>query len=135
MITVGLVPWSLDRPGLTSGFVPDKIAADLDFLSVHIYPEKAKVAAAVEIVKAFAAAGKPVVIEETFTLKCSAHELEQFIDQSRPYAAGWIGFYWGQTPSELRPPKTIPQTLTLHWLELFQRKTPQILAPPTAPHP
>ena len=43
LITVGLVDWSLDRPGLTSGFVPDKIAADLDFISVHLYPEKGKV--------------------------------------------------------------------------------------------
>jgi hypothetical protein len=43
MITVGLVDWSLDMPGLTSGFVPDKIADDLDFISVHIYPEKSKV--------------------------------------------------------------------------------------------
>jgi len=34
---VGLVDWSLDRPGLTSGFVPEKIAADLDFLCVHLY--------------------------------------------------------------------------------------------------
>jgi len=36
LITVGLVPWSLDKPGLTSGFVPDKIAAELDFEAVHI---------------------------------------------------------------------------------------------------
>jgi Cellulase (glycosyl hydrolase family 5) len=31
LITVGLVDWSLDRPGLTSGFVPEKVADDLDF--------------------------------------------------------------------------------------------------------
>ena len=35
--------WSLDRPGLTSGFVPEKVADDLDFVSVHLYPEKGKV--------------------------------------------------------------------------------------------
>src|SRR5262249_15226503 len=29
LITVGLVDWSLDRPGLTSGFVPKEIADDL----------------------------------------------------------------------------------------------------------
>jgi hypothetical protein len=43
LITVGLVDWSLDRPGLTSGLVPDKIVDDLDFLCVHLYPEKGKV--------------------------------------------------------------------------------------------
>ncbi len=43
LITVGLVDWSLDRKGLTSGFVPEKVAPDLDFLCVHIYPERGKV--------------------------------------------------------------------------------------------
>ena len=43
LVTVGLVDWSLDRPGLTSGFVPKVIAPELDFLAVHIYPEKGKV--------------------------------------------------------------------------------------------
>lgn len=40
LITVGLVDWSLDRPGLRSGFVPEKVVADLDFLSVHLYPKQ-----------------------------------------------------------------------------------------------
>ena len=43
LITVGLVPWSLDRPGLTSGFVPKEIAPELDFIAVHQYPEKGKI--------------------------------------------------------------------------------------------
>jgi hypothetical protein len=129
LITVGLVPWSLDRPGLTSGFVPDKLVGDLDFIAMHIYPEKGKVDEAIETVKGFAAVGKPVVIEETFTLKCSAAELEQFVDRSRPYATGWIGFYWGRTPDEICPAKTIPEALTLSWLKLFQKKTPEILSP------
>jgi hypothetical protein len=34
LLTVGLVDWSLDRKGLTSGFVPEKVAGDLDFVSV-----------------------------------------------------------------------------------------------------
>ena len=122
LITVGLVPWSLDRPGLTSGFVPEKIADRLDFIAMHIYPEKGKVAEAIETVKGFAAVGKPVVIEEMFTLKCGADELGRFIDESRPFATGWIGFYWGRTPAEYRPPKTISEALTLSWLELFQSK-------------
>ena len=83
LITVGLVPWSLDRPGMTSGFVPERIAADLDFIAMHLYPEKGKVDEAIETLKGFAAAGKPVVIEELFTLKCGADELGQFIDESR----------------------------------------------------
>jgi Cellulase (glycosyl hydrolase family 5) len=126
LITVGLVPWSLDRPGLTSGFVPDEIAGEIDFIAMHMYPENGKVADALETVKAFAAVGKPVIIEETFTLKCDAKQLEQFINQSRKHATGWIGFYWGRMPDEYRPPQTIPEAFTLSWLELFQRMTPEI---------
>ena len=122
LITVGLVPWSLDRPGLTSGFVSEKIADDLDFIAMHLYPERGKVDEAINTLKGFASIGKPVVIEEMFTLKCGAVELGQFIDQSRQYATGWIGFYWGKTPEEIRPAKTIPEALTLSWLELFQIK-------------
>jgi glycerophosphoryl diester phosphodiesterase len=127
LVTVGLVPWSLDRPGLTSGFAPEKIAADLDFIAVHIYPEKGKPDEAIDTLKGFAAVGKPVVIEEIFPLKCDAQELGRFIDQSRRYAAGWIGFYWGKTPDEIRPAKTISEAITLGWLELFREKTPHIL--------
>jgi hypothetical protein len=38
------------------------------------------------------------------------------------HAAGWIGFYWGRTPEELRRSTAISDALTLGWLELFQRK-------------
>jgi hypothetical protein len=48
-------------------------------------------------------------------------------DQSRKHATGWIGFYWGKTPDQLRPAKTISESITLSWLELFQVKTPQML--------
>ena len=53
LVTVGLVDWSLDRPGLTSGFVPEKIAGDLDFICVHLYPEKGKLDEALETLKGF----------------------------------------------------------------------------------
>lgn len=121
LITVGLVPWSLDRPGLTSGFIPKEIAPELDFLAVHIYPEKDKLDEALTTLAGFSV-GKPVVIEEIFPLKCSSEELSQFLDQSRKHATGWIGFYWGQTPDELHQSGTIPDALTLSWLELFQQK-------------
>jgi Cellulase (glycosyl hydrolase family 5) len=121
LITVGLVDWSLDRPGLTSGFVPDKIAAPLDFFCVHLYPEKGKGEQALKTLAGFAL-GKPVVVEETFPLRCSAEELEKFIDGSKKTACGWIGFYWGRPPEELRQSKEMGDALTLAWLELFQRK-------------
>jgi hypothetical protein len=121
LITVGLVDWSLDRPGLTSGFVPTKIADDLDFISVHLYPKKGKVDEALKTLAGFAV-GKPVLIEETFPLACSPKELEDFIERSKKHASGWIGFYWGKSPEELRLSKTISDALTLGWLELFEKK-------------
>jgi hypothetical protein len=123
LITVGLVPWSLERPGLTSGFVPERIAEDLDFLSVHIYPERGKLEEALETLAGFAV-GKPVVIEEMFPLHSSPEDLERFIARSREKAAGWIGFYWGKTPDECRASKEIADHLTLGWLELFQKGAP-----------
>jgi len=123
LITVGLVPWSLDRPGLTSGFVPAEISADLDFLSVHVYPEDAKPREALEVL-AGCAVGKPVVVEETFPLQCSPTAFEQFLLESRRYAAGWIGFYWGKTPEECRRSDQISDHLLLAWLERFQKGPP-----------
>ncbi|MBW3597712.1 MAG: cellulase family glycosylhydrolase [Planctomycetes bacterium] len=124
LVTVGLVPWSLDRPGLTSGFAPQRILDELDFIAVHIYPEKDKIDEAMETLKGFSL-GKPVVIEETFPLKCSPEELSQFFEKSVDIADGWIGFYWGQTPEELRPASTIGEAITAGWLDLFQNGPPR----------
>ncbi|HEY7159116.1 MAG TPA: cellulase family glycosylhydrolase [Gemmataceae bacterium] len=125
LITVGLVDWSLDRPGLTSGFIPEKIAADLDFLSVHIYPKKGKIDEALKTLAGFAV-GKPVLIEETFPLSCPIEELGEFFDGSKKTVAGWIGFYWGQSAEELRDAKTFGDVLTRQWLEFFVKRRPRV---------
>jgi hypothetical protein len=121
LITVGLVDWSLDRKGLTSGFVPAKVVEELDFVSVHLYPVKGKVDEALKTLAGFAV-GKPVLIEETFPLSCSLDELAEFVDGSKKHAAGWVGFYWGQPPAELRRSREIGDAITLGWLEFFQKR-------------
>ncbi len=121
LITVGLVDWSLDRPGLTSGFVPEKVAGDLDFLSVHLYPETGKIDEALKTLAGFAV-GKPVLIEETFPLKCSMDEFGLFVERSDKHAGGWIGFYWGTPPEELRRSKKICDVVMLDWLEFFKAR-------------
>jgi Cellulase (glycosyl hydrolase family 5) len=125
LVTVGLVDWSLDRPGLTSGFVPKAVVDELDFLAVHLYPQARQVDAAIETLKGFAV-GKPVLVEETFPLKCSAAELEAFLEKSQGVAAGWIGFYWGKPPAELRKSKAIGDAITLGWLEVFAKRGREI---------
>jgi len=122
LITVGLVPNSLDRPGLTSGFIPEKVAGRLDFLAVHIYPQQGKLPQALKTLEGFQAVGKLVVIEEIFPLRCDADELGRFLEKSKPLVAGWIGFYWGRRPDEYREPQTPADQATLSWLELFQAK-------------
>ncbi len=121
LVTVGLVPWSLDRPGLTSGFVPEEIAPELDFIAVHLYPARDRIMEELETLSGFAV-GKPVVIEEMFPLNCPLPKFERFLDESTKTASGWIGFYWGKTPEECRQANTIHDAIVLNWLELFQRR-------------
>ncbi|HUE73279.1 MAG TPA: cellulase family glycosylhydrolase [Pirellulaceae bacterium] len=129
LITVGLVDWSLDRPGLTSGFVPSEVAGKLDFLCIHLYPETGKLDEQLQTLAGFAAVGKPVVIEETFALKCSLADFNKFLDGSKKDAGGWIGFYWGKTPAELAEGKTFVDALLLAWLENFQKRGAEFRRP------
>ncbi|MCA9055693.1 MAG: cellulase family glycosylhydrolase, partial [Planctomycetaceae bacterium] len=128
LVTVGLVPWSLKRPGLQSGFEPEVVTGSLDFVAVHLYPEAGKLDEALETLRGFDV-GKPVVIEETFTLKCGGDQLRDFIRQSRGVADGWIGFYWGVTPAEYAEEKSLPAAITMSWLTLFQELGPEMSRP------
>ena len=123
LITVGLVDWSLPRPGLDSAFHPAVVAPELDFLSVHLYPERGKVNDALDTLRAFQV-GKPVVIEEIFPLKCSIAEFDDFFRRATPHAAGWMGFYWGRTPEECRRSREMKDAFMLGWLEWFQKQQP-----------
>jgi glutamate racemase len=121
LITVGFVDWSLDRPGLTSGFDPKKVAENLDFLAVHIYPKTGKVEDALTTLDGFQI-GKPVIIEETFPLGCSLEDMDQFIDQAGDRSSGWISFYWGRTLEELQTPTTIGDAIMAKWLARFSAR-------------
>jgi hypothetical protein len=118
LITVGLVDWSLERPGLTSGFVPDSTCAALDFLSVHLYPEKGRHARDLSILKGFSV-GKPLVLEETYPLNCSVSELAAFLKSARPRLAGAFSFYWGRPLSELKRSPLISDAMLAQWMEAF----------------
>ncbi len=130
LITVGLLPWT-PKWGHLSGFVPETIAPELDFLSVHIYPKRGKVGDALTVLKQFAV-GKPVVIEETFPLSCSVDDLEDFLKQSRVVACGWMGHYDGMPIEQLEAVRksktiTIGQATYLEWLKLFRRLRPEMV--------
>jgi hypothetical protein len=124
LITVGSLPFSNG-----AGFVPSEVAKDLDYLSVHIYPGEGKVDDSLALLRSFLV-GKPVVVEETFPLTIGFDGFKDFLRRSRPLAAGWIGFYWGKTLTELTPPKTIADAILKGWLEIFGEFNPNAAARP-----
>lgn len=130
-ITVGLVDWSLDEPGaLFSGITPEVVAEELDFVAVHLYPEAGRVDAALATVRRFQVGTKPVIVEETFPLKCAGAEFARFGDAVRDTTGGLVGFYWGEDRAELGRQGTIAADLTAAWLDYFARA-----APPAPPAP
>lgn len=138
LVTVGLLPWD-PKWKFLSGFEPEEVAPEMDFVCVHIYPQAGTVPEAIEGLKKFAV-GKPVVIEETFPLTCSADELRQFFVASKPIARGWVGHYDGQPIEELerlRREKKIgvSQGVYLSWLELFRDMTAEMTTETTGPRP
>ncbi len=122
LITIGMLPmWGLSPPA---------VGPALDFIAVHIYPEKRKTDEALETLKRFDL-GKPILVEETFPLSCGVPELRQFLLRSRGLAAGWIGHYPYESSAELESLRkskkiTISQSLYLSWFELFREIGPEM---------
>lgn len=123
MITVGVIPWALVFPKAKPLFYSPAAGAPLDYVSVHFYPERGQVDKAIEALRVYEV-GKPLVVEEMFPLKCSADELLEFVDRSRPYADGWVSFYWGQSIEECRQRGDMGGAITAAWLEKFQKNAP-----------
>lgn len=128
LITVGLLPW-IPQWGFFSGFVPKKIAPDLDFIAVHIYPDSKHPDEAMEALRK-CRVGKPVVIEETFPLSCSAAQEETFLLDSKTLACGWLGHYDGYNLKEFdtlaRGGKLTPaQAIYREWERLFVKLKPE----------
>ncbi len=128
MITVGVIPWAHTFPGAKPIFYAKDVGADLDFVSVHFYPQKDQVDKALAALAVYEV-GKPVVIEETSPLYCGIRQFDDFVDRSAKIADGYVGFYWGQTIAECRQRKNdIGAGIMAEWLEYFRGKTPEILA-------
>jgi hypothetical protein len=127
LITVGVIPWAMVFPGAKPLFNGPDVGQNLDFVSVHFYPEKDQIEKALTALAVYNV-GKPLVIEEMFPLKCGTEQLDEFITRSRPMADGWIGFYWGKTIEDYeRGNGGIAEAITRGWLEYFRKKTPVML--------
>ena len=118
MITVGVIPWVHTFPKAKPLFYSNEVSENLDFVSVHFYPKKGEVDKALTALSAYDI-GKPLVIEEMFPLQCGIEELAAFIDDSRSFVDGYIGFYWGKTIDEYNEKSDIPSAITKSWLKYF----------------
>jgi hypothetical protein len=87
---------------------------------VHVYPKPPPFEEALSIVERFDSTGKPLVIEETFPLACDPKDMPAFIDATKKHADGWLSFYWGQTPKELKASTQPGDALMHEWLEVFR---------------
>jgi hypothetical protein len=125
MITVGVIPWAHTWPNAKPLFYSKQVSENLDFASVHFYPNKGEVEKALTALAVYDI-GKPLVIEEMFPLKCGLEEMDTFIDRSRTTADGWISFYWGKTPEECRRSQSLPDAVKAAWLECFKKKAAAI---------
>jgi hypothetical protein len=99
LITVGLFPLlgGVDA----TGFSPRRIAAEVDFISVHLYPEAGRVEESLELLQGYDV-GLPILIEEIFPIAIGTEEYRRFLDASRAIAEGWLSFYWGESAEDLR---------------------------------
>ena len=125
LITLGLLPFHKG-----TGFDAVEQAKELDFISVHYYPDKNKLDDQVRFLKNFSV-GKPLVVEEIFPLKCSTQDLGEFMQKSA-FITGWIGFYWGQSLEELQKSKSMSDLMIAGWLKFFETANPN---PPPAYRP
>ena len=126
MITVGVIPWVMTFPGARPLFYDDAVGAELDFVSIHVYPRKGELDSALNAVKVFDL-GKPLVIEECAPLYCGREAFDRFVDASRDRADGYFGFYWGRTLAEYRADNTLRSGIMADWLDYFQTKSPQMI--------
>lgn len=126
LITVGVIPWAMVFPGAEPVFYSAPVARHLDFVSVHVYPERGGVDAALRALRVYAV-GKPLLVEEMFPLRCDIDELCDFVDRSREQVAGWVSFYWGRRADEYdRDGATLPSALVARWLRRFAAKSAEV---------
>jgi len=122
MITVGVIPWAMVFPKAKPIFYAEQVGGNLDFVSVHVYPEKGQVDKAIEALKVYNI-GKPLVVEEMFPLKCSIEEMDAFVNASRDFTDGWISFYWGKTIEQYQKEQTMAAAILSAWLTHFKTKS------------
>jgi hypothetical protein len=127
LVTLGLVDWSLQKPGkISSGFEPSEIIDDLDYMSAHLYPDEGEPEVMIETMRAFVT-HKPMVIDETFHLRCSIEEQEMFLEAALECAEGFVGFYTDQVQSPVTDRDFRRNRMITEWLGIHKKFAPRFL--------
>ena len=79
LVTVGVIPWAMVWPDAKPLFYDPVVSENLDFASVHFYPDADGVEKALRALAVYNI-GKPLVIAEMFPMSCSFEEMDQFIE-------------------------------------------------------
>lgn len=95
--------------------------ANLDFVSIHLYPRSGRMSDADVHLDNYQL-GKPLVVSETFPLRCSMDELGRLIAASGPQVQGWLGFYWGQPASQIDAASSTRNALICDWQAYFRAR-------------
>ena len=98
LIGVGLLPFASGPLG------PRNLASELDLLLVHKYPKQDQAQRSVDLMQAFAAHGKPVVLGETFPLASDNRTWREFLLGSRPYLEGFLSHYFPKAKGDRPDP-------------------------------
>lgn len=119
-ITVGEIPWAFVFPGAKPFFSAPEVGEGLDLVSVHFYPQAGEVPKALAALEVYRSE-KALIVEEMFPLECSMEDLDAFVEGSRAWVAGYVGFYWGETIEELTlKPDDLAAAITKKWLIYFR---------------
>jgi hypothetical protein len=117
------VDWSLPKSSIKSGFFPKLIAPCIDFISVHLYPESGRLDLSLKTLDGFCV-GKPVVIDETFHLKCSVEEHIDFLALAARRSQGFVTFYTDFFPDHVN----MDRNQNMHNThKIFRRSAPEFL--------
>lgn len=85
------------RGGPQPVVAPDRPNAELDLYCLHSYPHTGAADQTIDEIRAWAAHGNPLVVEETFPLHCTIPGWLDYAHAADPDTAGWLTFYWGTT--------------------------------------
>lgn len=119
LLTVGVIPWAQVFKGAKPDFNAPGVGDPFDFVSVHFYPKTGDVDGALAALKVYDV-GKPLVVEEIFPLSCSLEEAADFIERSKGFCDGWVGFYWGKSITDNEKAGDIKGAIVAKWLTWFR---------------